>query len=242
MIYHVLSLTKDLGFTQSVIHPVIIESDIGLILFDAGYPGQRDDFEQAVKNLGFSLSDLRVIVVSHHDHDHVGSLKALSGNNPALTVISSVAESEYISGKKTSLRLIQAESYNAGLQGDAKVFGERFAQYLKTIEPVPVTKTVTGDEYICAGLRVIDTHGHTPGHLSLYLENEKILFAGDALAVEHDAFVIPNPQFTLDWEGSVASVRKIKELDVNKIICYHGGEYRGTIRTGLEKLEQNSRS
>jgi hypothetical protein len=56
---------------------------------------------------------------------------------------------------------------------------------------------------------------------------------GDALAAPHDAFVIPNPQFTLDWEGAGASV--------NKIICYHGGEYRSSIRAGLEELEQKSR-
>ena len=71
--YHVLSITKDLGFTKSVICPVVIESEDGPILFDAGYPGQYDEFELAFRDIGLSISDLRAIVLSHHDHDHIGS-------------------------------------------------------------------------------------------------------------------------------------------------------------------------
>ncbi|MFP3381467.1 MBL fold metallo-hydrolase, partial [Bacillus sp. SIMBA_069] len=33
----------------------------------------------------------------------------------------------------------------------------------------------------CGGIRVIHTPGHTPGHISLYLKQSKILIAGDSM-------------------------------------------------------------
>jgi glyoxylase-like metal-dependent hydrolase (beta-lactamase superfamily II) len=37
---------------------------------------------------------------------------------------------------------------------------------------------------LVGGIRVIFTPGHTPGHLSLYLERPRVLVAGDALTAE----------------------------------------------------------
>jgi glyoxylase-like metal-dependent hydrolase (beta-lactamase superfamily II) len=79
--YHVLSLVKDLGFIKSVIHPVLIESADGLILFDAGYPNQFADFETELKTIGFSISNISKIIISHHDHDHIGSLNDIKDKN-----------------------------------------------------------------------------------------------------------------------------------------------------------------
>ena len=73
------------------------------------------------------------------------------------------------------------------------------------------------------GIRVIFTPGHTPGHLSLYLENSKILISGDALTSQDGTLNGPNPVMTLDRQTAGESVRKLAELDVQTIVCYHGG-------------------
>ena len=70
--YSILSITKDLGFTKSVIHPVAIRDENGIILFDAGYPDQADDIEQALAEMGGAIADITAIILSHHDHDHIG--------------------------------------------------------------------------------------------------------------------------------------------------------------------------
>jgi glyoxylase-like metal-dependent hydrolase (beta-lactamase superfamily II) len=114
--YTVLSITKDLGFTKSVINPVVIESDSEVILFDAGYPNQLDAFKAALKISGYSLSDITMIVVSHHDHDHIGSLKSFVDENPDIKVAANEIEAAYISGEQKSIRLIQAEEYGTPLK------------------------------------------------------------------------------------------------------------------------------
>jgi len=237
--HHVFTLVKDLGFTKSVINPVLFETDIGLVLFDAGYPNQREDFESEFSRLGFSIKDLAVIVLSHHDHDHIGSLNDLLSINRKIQIWANEIEANYISGKNKSLRLLQAEEYNKTLSDNEKIFGEQFVNYLKTIDTVPVDKIINDNENICTDVKVINTFGHTPGHISLYLEEEKILFAGDALAIEDNKLVIANPQFTLDMNETVKSIKKIINMNVSKVICYHGNEFIGNVTNSLNELLKN---
>ena len=50
------------------------------------------------------------------------------------------------------------------------------------------------------GLKIIHTPGHTPGHISLYLEDQRILFRADLLwnIESSGGLVITPPYFTLD--------------------------------------------
>lgn len=234
--YRVLSITKDLGFSKSTIHPVVIKDGNGLVLFDAGYPNQLRDFENALAEIGYRISDIRKVVVSHHDHDHMGSLKDLKEAKPDIRIVSSLIESKLISGEEKSLRLLQAEKYNEGLRGDEKEFGERFVRYLETINVCAVDEIVAEGDYVCPGVKVIDTPGHTPGHISLLLEEERILLAGDALAIEDGRLVLANPQFTLDTDEAIKSLRKIRSLKLHAIVCYHGNAFTGSIDEELSAI------
>ena len=70
---------------------------------------------------------------------------------------------------------------------------------------------------------MIGTKGHTPGHLSLYLEKLGTLIAGDAMALEAGKPTIANPQFTFDRAKAAASFEYLLSLGAQKLICYHGG-------------------
>lgn len=240
--YSILSITKDLGSRESVIHPVAIRDERSIILFDAGYPDQADDIEQALEEMGGTVADITAIILSHHDHDHIGSLAELKRRNPKIRVLSSAKEADYISGKKTSLRLLQAREYNKTLTGDEKEFGERFARCLETVEHCPVDDVVYDLDYVCHGVKVIGTPGHTPGHISLLLEEEKLLLAGDALAIEDGKLAKANPKFTLDKEEALKSVEKMKNLHLERISCYHGNMYSGPVEKELARILAEERN
>lgn len=234
--FYILSLKKDLGFSISTINPVAIEDNFKLVLFDAGYPNQLIDLAEEIKRIGFSISDIKAVVVSHHDHDHIGSLKELKDAYSSIEVICGELESKYISGAEVSLRLAQAMEYNKKLTGNEKAFGEQFANYLQTISPCEIDRVVRDNEYICKGVQAISTPGHTPGHISLFLEEESTLLAGDALAIENGKLVLANPQFTLDMQEAVNTIKKIMEMNIHRIICYHGNEFYGDIKEGLRNI------
>ncbi len=229
----ILTLSQTIGSLNIIAHPVIVFDDSELVLCDAGYPGQVEQINSELNKNGFSVDDITKIVITHHDHDHRGSLSELRERNRNLIVISSEIEAPYIEGQKKSLRLIQAEELNKTLTGDELQFGIQFADYIKTIQDSKVDQTVKDGDYIIPGLRVISTPGHTPGHISLFCEDDHTLITGDALAAENGVLVIANPQFTLDPETSVESIRKIRDLAPQRIICYHGGIVEGDIQAML---------
>jgi len=234
--HHILHLVKDFGTFKSEIHPVLLIDNDERILFDAGYPGQAEDIARELARHGLKVKDLTMIVVSHHDHDHIGSLLALKIMHPAVRIVAGRSEADYIAGKKISLRLQQAEEHNKTLGGSELEFAERFAAYLKTIDICPVDRLVDDGEHLSEGVRVISTPGHTPGHISLYVEKQGIFIAGDATAVENGRLILPNPQFTLDMSRALDSIRRIQSLKINSIINYHGGIYSGDIVNALGRV------
>ncbi len=235
--YETLSLKVDMPTFKTVIHPVVIHGGNELILCDAGYPRQTNDLEAALRLHGFSIGDLTRIIVTHHDHDHIGSLAALKALNPRAEVIAGAIEADYVGGDKKSLRLAQAEDFNARLSGEDRRQGEAFAEYLKTIVPCAVDRRIPDiDHLLMEDLRVVPTPGHTPGHISLFIESSRVLISGDALALEDGRLTIPNPQFTLDLAASVASVGRLKLLGPEQVVCYHGGSLEGNVVANLDEL------
>lgn len=72
-------------------------------------------------------------------------------------------------------------------------------------------------------LKVIHTPGHTPGHISLYLENQGILF-GAALLSNIEAtggLIVLSAYFTLDQVTAAVSVRRVSQLNFDKLLLAH---------------------
>jgi glyoxylase-like metal-dependent hydrolase (beta-lactamase superfamily II) len=70
-------------------------------------------------------------------------------------------------------------------------------------------------------MRVVNTPGHTLGHISLFEPATGILVAGDALRTEA-GLAGSNPDFTTDQTKANDSVRRLASLDVKAILCGHG--------------------
>src|SRR5215213_5369321 len=145
---------------------LILDDDNGNTLIDAGVRG------------------LRRIIFTHQDLDHIGSGAALVRQSGA-RVLAHPADTPYIEGELRPL----------------KVTPEMLEQRPQMREALERLEAIRVDEYLedgerldlAGGIRAIFTPGHTPGHLSLYLERPKVLVAGDALTAEGGRLNGPNP-------------------------------------------------
>ncbi len=155
----------------------------------------------------------------------MGSAAAFKRRYPMVKVLCSEKEKPYIEGSKPSLRLSPALELQRRLPASQKAFGEAFCALLHSVEPVEVDQVIQPGQTLefCGGVTVIDSAGHTPGHVSLLLAKYGILLAGDAVALEAGKPIIANPQFTLDPGKAEASLHHVLSLGARKIICYHGG-------------------
>ncbi len=221
----VLDIKFKFDEVENVIHPVVLKDDMYMILIDCGYTGFLSAVEQAMKENNLFCGDLTHVLITHQDHDHMGTLSELKKKYPQIQVVASKKESLYISGRLKSLRLEQAEAMQPNLPEKQKPFGLKFCNILRNVRPVEVDLEVQDGDVLnwCGGCTIIGTPGHTPGHISLYVNEKKVMITGDAAALENGVLVIANPQFSLDLKEAEASLHKIMKYSPKEIICYHGG-------------------
>ena len=193
---------------------LIVDEENGTTLVDAGLPDQTEAISAALVEAGIGVRDLRRIIFTHQDLDHVGSGAALVRQSGA-RVLAHSADAPYIEG---GLR---------PLKPTPEMLEQRpqMRKVLERLEPVGVDEQVENGSHLdlAGGTQVIFTPGHTPGHISLYLEGSKILIAGDALTAEGGYLNGPNPSATLDMSTAIRSTQKLADLDIDIIVCYHGG-------------------
>ena len=223
-----LSITMQFGDIPNTIHPVLLWDEENIILIDCGFIGSLPMIEKELQFHVLSLKDITGLVLTHHDHDHMGAAAALKSVNPKIQIYSSPEEAPFISAEEKPLRLCQAEEMQNNLPPDQQAFGKAFCDMLRRVEPVPVDRLINDRERFdwCGGCLVIATPGHTPGHISLFLEEESIVITGDAIALEDRLPVIANPQFTLDIIKAQKSMEKLLAMNVKAYYCYHGGIYQ----------------
>lgn len=238
----VLNVNFNFGYGEDTIYPVILQDEDEMILVDCGYTNFLSLLEKAAYEKGIDLSKLTKVIVTHHDYDHMGSLAAIKKKYPHIKIIASEKDAPYVTGRKKSLRLEQAEQIQLTMPQEQQEAGKVFQDILKSVENTEVDMTVKDGDYVscCGGIEIMETPGHMPGHISLYLKKLKVLISGDALAIENGNLQIAAPQYTLDMAEAKKSVLKLLNYDIEKIICYHGGEYQGNIPAALQNIDKMS--
>ncbi|MEY8755672.1 MBL fold metallo-hydrolase [Peribacillus frigoritolerans] len=208
------------------INPSLIISENELTLVDTGYPNFLPFIENEISKNGYDLKNLKNIIITHYDIDHIGSLYDFKEKYPHINMIASEVESKYISGEMKSERLVQAEEMLENMPIQEIEFGKWFIQQLKNLKHVSIDEKVhDGDWILDNECRVVATPGHTSGHISLYFPRLKTVIAGDAAVIENHELVIANPHFCLNVEKAEQSLRKIKDLQAENYYCYHGGTF-----------------
>jgi len=73
-------------------------------------------------------------------------------------------------------------------------------------------------------LVVLETPGHTPGHLSLLAEANSLVLVGDAVGSVGGALSFGPPAFTADPGQARASLERLARLAVGSFVFSHGAE------------------
>jgi glyoxylase-like metal-dependent hydrolase (beta-lactamase superfamily II) len=106
---------------------------------------------------------------------------------------------------------------------EAKEWVERTAQWRKEAAQAGADELVADDDTLSIGgltLRMVHSPGHTAGHLSPFLEEGKVLFAGDNVLGMGTTVVPPPPHG--DMFDYIASLKKMQALNAEVMCCGHG--------------------
>lgn len=232
----ILSLQTRYKGQEILLHPVLLTLDQKVLLVDCGYDESYEALVQCLQQQGIDPARLDGILVSHDDIDHIGALHRFRELNPTMRIYASAIEEPSLSGRIPSERLQQAARMFDQMPEEYKPWALDFQQSLRDIRRVPVDVLLEDNQSIEGEIQVIHTPGHTRGHLSFYLPGLKTLIASDAFVIENGAFEIANPQYTLDLPAAVASLRRLRTLDMETVVCYHGGVATEDIHGQLDAL------
>lgn len=126
---------------------------------------------------------------------------------------------------------------SAGLASGAIIWaGARDAPEIKLEGPREVRAIAEGGSV--GNLSVLDTPGHTPGHISLLDNVAGVLFVGDLIGSNDGALDFGPPAFTADADSNRRSLRRVVDLAPQRVLFSHGTEIanpNGAIRQLLDQ-------
>ncbi len=226
--------------THSSIHPVLLwDPRDGATLIDTGYPGQLPEIERALGEQGVRLNDLRRILLTHQDLDHIGSAEPPAAASGA-EVLAHAADAPYIQGEKRLVKMDPAR-FEERLKSLPEKLRDQARLLVSSLPTVKVSRVLNGGELLPhhGGIDVVATPGHTPGHVCYYVRSLQVLVAGDALRVENGELQGPSPTATPDLPTATASLARLVPLRIRAVVCYHGGYFDREPQERIRKLAES---
>lgn len=197
------------------------------VLVDAGLFNSEGQIRQVARERFGPDRPPKAIVLTHGHFDHIGALKELC-DRWDVPAYAHELELPYLTGQKDYPP--PDPSVGGGLMSllsplypnDAADLGAR-------VRPLPPDGTVPGLD----GWRWIHTPGHTPGHISLFRDSDRVLISGDAfITVKQESAIAvmlqekeihgPPMYFTPDWETARKSVERLEALHPSVVAPGHG--------------------
>jgi glyoxylase-like metal-dependent hydrolase (beta-lactamase superfamily II) len=170
-------------------------------LIDTGLPGAHQAILAYLAKIKVEPTSVKKILITHLHRDHVGSLKVMIERTRARTFAHWI-EAAYIA---------MHPQYDGPGTPPA--------------EPVTIDETLKDGDSVDAagGLLVYHTPGHTPGHVSYYQTERKLLFSGDLFFGNGDQVVLTPPEYSHHIPTAQISARRMGQLSVDSLLTYHGG-------------------
>jgi len=231
---HVYSLDVKIDWFPQPFPPnvhLIMDGGEGALI-DAGFPDD-ESFNTRMEWLR-SVPDLKLkyIVITHHHFDHSAGAAKLRDATGAKIVMHEVEEPIL---QRSATQEIPSDM---DVPKEAKEWVERTAQWRKEAAEAGADELVSDNDTLSIGgltLRMVHSPGHTAGHISPFLEQGKVLFAGDNVLGMGTTVVPPPPHG--DMFDYIASLKKMQSLEAELMCCGHGPVVREPNRKLQELID-----
>ena len=216
------------GFAPGGVNLYLIRDGDTYATIDTGWetPESISSLEAQLAEFGLQFSDIRRAIITHCHGDHMGLMSRLKRLNNAVT---------YMHRDEMDLIKVRYDRDNTYWPITDKFILSHGVPPAELPPPeleMPTLKSVVPPDILLEGgdeisigeysLRVIETPGHTPGHISLYEPRHRFLISGDVLlptiatnAATH-VLQMQNP-----LQMYLNSLSRLQELDIDMVLPGH---------------------
>ena len=224
---------------DGLVNSYLVEEGGAITIVDAGMSGQYGDLERELAAMGRSKADIRAIVLTHGDTDHVGFADRLRQElgHPGLRERRRRCASTR-RGQEAGQRLGADEA-----RPDDRLHVLRAAQGRPAHEAVTELTPVYGDATLDlpGSPHLIPLPGHTPGSMAVYVPTVGALFLGDAMTTRSVLTGETGPRlapFTLDPAAALASLTALDGLEAAWVLPGHGDAWTGGAGEALRQIRE----
>jgi glyoxylase-like metal-dependent hydrolase (beta-lactamase superfamily II) len=180
-------ITLRMPYRLRHVHAYLLAQDKELALFDTGLnmPGAYETLEKDLASIGFSISAIRHIFLTHVHTDHCSMAGLLKKKTDAKIYLSSAAFEEYRHFRQADSAVSQARQFysHQGMTSDQiNAVIEEYEDIRGIISEFNADDYLQNNEVREFGewkFEVIFTPGHATGHVCFFFRKEGFLLAGD---------------------------------------------------------------
>jgi len=226
-----MRIAKDLHRIGSdTVNSYLVVDGGGVTIIDAGLSGYWRLLNRELARLGMTLDDVRALILTHGDTDHIGFAARLYREKgiPA-----------YLHPADDGRARLEVKKPNSGW-GPVKVGPlAGFLWYSALhgglrIPPVGELRPVDDGQVldVPGAPRIIHVPGHTPGSVAVHVPAVDALFIGDTMTTRNVLTGATGPKpapFTLEPAQALASLGSIHDVDATWVLPGHGPAWDGGV-------------
>ncbi len=221
---------------STIVNSYLVADETGVTLIDAGLPGYWKQLPGELASMGRSLDDVRGVVLTHGDTDHVGFAERFRRERGVPVFVHQAdaprARAE-VKKPNSGWGPIKIGSLLSFLWYTGRNGGLRIP---------PVTELVSFDDGATLDLpgspRIIHMPGHTPGSVGIHVPTVDAVFVGDAMTTRNVLTGEVGPRiapFTLDPEGARAAWARLDGIGAQWVLVGHGDPWDRGVAEALRE-------
>ncbi len=226
---------------NDIVAAYLIVTDDGVTVIDAGLPGHYADLKNELTSLGLTTADVRGIILTHGDGDHIGFAERLRAESlragHGIPVYVHEADAGRARGEKKPATGKEKMKLGAvlGFFGYALRKGGAKTHYLTQVETVTHGATLP----LPGAPTIIGMPGHSPGSIAIHVPLVDAVFVGDALTTRNVLTGAVGPAaapFTDDPEQALVSLTALLPTAATWVLPGHGPAYSGGVAEAVRLI------